>query len=510
MLVDELSGAVVLTRCKATSVELCAACARLYEGDAKQIVRSGVSQRLERDQVITFLTLTAPPMWRPDSPEEARRAHRFHAPYWKARRSKGHAAKKALGRERSRAICASCTKDVRRAAKAAGKRVRSVPPVIHGPDDPVAGLPVDPDAFDYPRAAEWNWELGERWKRTMTYLERELGRRPQYLRAREVQRRGLAHLHVLVEGRITRQQFERVVKAVNESYPDPAQGWGTMLDVQHLTPGDDRLIGRITAYVAKYVTKHTAGAIGQTATSSEHAREHMRRFRRAALRVAAQRAATRPDGPCPQQGCPGALRLVEDSRIECRQCHWQGLHRLDTYQWRLGIRCQPITKSRHWAIEHRQSRADQHRWLPVYGRNCTPKGLTFTTLRHQRARYAAAHNPRTGPARWIWVGSANRLGQRLSPKHAHTRPPERTPADPLEHHLIAGSASRDPSPNAPPAPEPQLRVRYHRSKASRHTPTTISFPHTAPVGPCLLTKRSQIAQTEKRSPWIEVQNRLSE
>lgn len=414
MLVNELTGAVVLTRCKATSVELCVPCARLYEGDAKRIVRSGVSQRLERDRVMTYSTLTAPPLWLPDSPQETRRTHRFHAPYWKARHSKGHAAKKALGKERRRAICGSCTKDVRRAAKAADKRVRSVPPVIHGPNDPVAGLPVDLDAFDYPRAAEWNWDLGERWNRLMLYLERELGRRPQYLKAREVQRRGLVHLHVLVEGRITRQQFERVVNAVNESYPDPAQGWGTVLDVQHVTPGDDRLTGRITAYVSKYVTKHTAGAIGQAATSSEHAREHMRRFRRAALRVATQRAATRPGGPCPQEGCAGTLRLVEDSRIECRQCHWQGFHRLDTYQWRLGIRSQPITKSRRWATEYRRSRVDPQRFLPVYGRNCTPKGLTFGTLRRQRARYAAAKNPRTGPARWRWVGSANRPGQRLS------------------------------------------------------------------------------------------------
>lgn len=428
-----MTGRVLLARCKATSVDLCPPCARLFEGDAKRIVRSGISQRLERGQVVTFLTLTAPPMWRPDAPEEARQTHRLHMPYWKARHGKGHAAKDALVRERRRAICPPCTKRARRTAKAAGKRVGSVPPVIHGFDDPLAGIPVDLDAFDYLRAAEWNWELGERWKRTMTYLERELGTRPQYFKALEVQRRGLAHLHVLVEGRITAQQLERVIAAVNESYAERAQGWGTVFDVQHLTgrPTNDngRLIARITAYISKYVTKHTAGAIGQAARSSGHAREHFRRLRNAALRVAAQRAATRPGGPCPREACQGTLRLVKDNRIECCQCGWQGLHLLAGYARRLGIRSQAVTKSQHWAIEYRQSRADPQRWLPVYGHNCTPKGLTFTTLRRQRAQYAAAQHPPTGPARWRWVGSANRPCQHQSRNRMHT--PGRPHAPPL-------------------------------------------------------------------------------
>jgi len=419
--VNETTGERVLSRCKATRTDLCPSCAQLYQGDAKAITRSGVWQRLEVGDTVTFLTLTAPPMWRDDTPEELRQTHRFHAAYWKTRHSKGHGKRSQLNRQRPRAICGWCTKQARSTARAAGRKTRAVSPVIHGPDDPLAGIPVDPTWFDYDAAAQWNWDSGERWNRFMLYLERELGSRPQFLKAREVQRRGLAHLHVLIAAHITDAQLHRVIDKTNSSYLNPNQGWGSIADVQYLRVDprrpDGRQVGRVTSYIAKYVTKSIA-----TTGSQGQARRHLELLREAAQRVALANAHTRPHGPCPDEFCGGTLVLVEADTLRCRECRREFRHRIDAYTQRLGIRAQPITKSQHWATEYRPSHTRPGQWLPVYGRNCRPKGLTFGALRRNRARHAATHSPRDpAPGKWRWIGPSNQ------PSIHPSRPPTYTP-----------------------------------------------------------------------------------
>lgn len=431
---DERTGRRELSRCKATSFDLCPGCAALYQGDAKAITRSGVWQRLEPGGTVTFVTLTAPPMWRTDAPAELRVIHRYHVAYWRARYTKGPARARHLAAQRPRAVCAWCTKHARGKAKLAGRRSRSVAPVIHGPDDPLAGLPVDLDAFDYAAAAEWNWELGDRWSRLMVYLERELGHRPEFLKAREVQRRGLAHLHVLLAGNITEEQLRRAIDRTNESYANPNRGWGHIADLQHLTNDpnspDGRQVGRISAYIAKYVTKGAPSTVRSTA-ANPHAKTHFQRLERASQHVAVERAARRPGAPCPNPTCGGELALADADTLRCRTCRCEVRHRLGRYAEHLGIRSQPITKSQHWATEHRESRRHPGRWLPVYGRHCRPKGLTFTALRRNRARYAAATSQRPAiPARWRWIGPSSHPSRHPS-RHSDNNPsqPHAPPRD---------------------------------------------------------------------------------
>lgn len=397
------------------------------------IVRAGMWQSLERGTPLTYLTLTAAPMWRPGTPASRRRTHRLHSAYWKLIRGRKRPSRKALNEARRRAICGPCTKQVRAKAKAQGRKVRKVPPVIHSPEDPLAGIPFDLDAFDYDAATAWNWDTGERWNRTVLYAQRDFGVAVDRIKVRELQRRGVLHIHAIIEGEISQQQLNTLISRVNASYGDRGQGWGAVSDVQVIRPDpklDGREIGRITAYVAKYVTKSTAIGIGIAADGSPHANAHLARLRAAAYRVAAQRAHIRPFGPCRQPGCDGTLRPVGSGDVRCGTCQWEGRHRLLTYAQRLGVRSQPMTKSRHWAHEHRESRVQPGRWIPVFARDCSPKPLTFRALRRNRARYAASTHPKTSPPKWRWAGPANPNPWQLprphlrSPIQPHAPPPE--------------------------------------------------------------------------------------
>jgi hypothetical protein len=107
----------------------------------------------------------------------------------------------------------------------------------------------------------WNATLGRRWTEFVQALSRELGadlvtyddagKRHRefglaYFAAREVQRRGALHLHVLVRRRDGRPAALTVsqLRALAVAY-----GFGHAVDVQRLDP--DRHVG----YVAKYVSK---------------------------------------------------------------------------------------------------------------------------------------------------------------------------------------------------------------------------------------------------------------
>ncbi len=381
------------------------------------MIRSGVWQRLEQGLPVTFVTLTPPPMWWPPAAEEHKQTHRLNHRYWELIRGPRKPSRQELNRERARAICGWCTRQDREAARAAGRRMRSVRPVIHSPEDPLAGLPVFLEAFDYDAAAQWNWDLGERWHRTVLYARRLYGANIQQIRAREVSRRGVLHIHALLDGRFTTQQVEALIDKVNASYPDSGMGWGTVADVQVLQANphrpDGRQIGRISAYMAKYLTKSTADGVYQAAKRNPHAREHLTNLREAAYRVAKREARVRPGARCPELGCPGVQQRGPNGRMRCSRhnartdpCGWTGKSRLRWYADHFAIRSQPLTKSRWWAIEYQQS--ETGRWEPVMVPHPRtgqpiPKALTFTAIRQNRQRFAAARNPRSSPGPWKWI-----------------------------------------------------------------------------------------------------------
>ena len=187
---DRTTGDVVYGRCKATTTDLCPSCAEQHRGDGKTIIQAGIAQTHQRQESISLVTLTPPSFWRGDTPDDARRTHRLHKPYWKLIRGSSKPSPKALNAERRRAICGHCTTQRRAEAKASGVPVRNVPPVIHSPEDPLAGLPIDLDAFDYEAAAWWNWNLGDLLHRTFTYLRRHVDADLEYLRVLEASRPG--------------------------------------------------------------------------------------------------------------------------------------------------------------------------------------------------------------------------------------------------------------------------------------------------------------------------------
>jgi len=286
--VNLVTGDIVTGRCGATTLDVCPGCAHLYREDAKTIIRSGVIQHLEVGDPVTFATLTPPGLWLPEAPERLRKTHRYYPRYWELR-ARGQVNLKKLRMEASRAVCGTCTAHAR-ADRAPGTLVRDVPPVRHAPDDPLGGLPVNHSVFDYPAAVLWNYWIGDLWHRTVTYLRRAHCPEMQYVKVLEWSRRGVPHLHALITASLTPSQLREVVAAVNQSLGGQRQGWGEILDVRALTikgdPDGALNIGRVTAYLAKYLTKTSGGGLPNTTAGNSHAEVHLTRLSWAARDLA--------------------------------------------------------------------------------------------------------------------------------------------------------------------------------------------------------------------------------
>ena len=163
---------------------VCAPCSEVYRGDAWQLVVSGLRggkgvPETVAEHPLVFATFTAPSF----------------GPVHTIRESRRQAAAPA-----GRAAAA------RRARTAARSRARR----RHADDDPCLGEAICPDCFDYERCALWNHNAGRLFKRTRTYVERELARqagvtqkaarervRVSYVKVAEFQRRGVVHFHTL-------------------------------------------------------------------------------------------------------------------------------------------------------------------------------------------------------------------------------------------------------------------------------------------------------------------------
>jgi hypothetical protein len=189
----------------------------------------------------------------------------------------------------------------------------------HADDDPCLGEAICPDCFDYERCALWNHNAGRLFKRTRTYVERELARqagltqkaardrvRVSYVKVAEFQRRGVVHFHTLwrldgadrdellappaefdaqlLADALTAALPKATVPAEHED-ADP-YGWGRQHEVRVLHLAEDPAeAARIAGYIAKYATKSTQDAGGAgSRIDAEHelaglrCREHARRL----------------------------------------------------------------------------------------------------------------------------------------------------------------------------------------------------------------------------------------
>ena len=194
----------------------------------------------------------------------------------------------------------------------------------HSEGDPRIGQAICPDCYDYEAAALWNANLGALWRRTITYLPRELAAlrglsvallrrqvRVAYAKVAEFQARGAVHVHAVIRldgpdgpdtapaGGATAQRLAEAVArtaarvAVTVEGPDGRElivRWGSQVDVRPVprttTDGEsDR--NAVAGYLAKYATKDSGIAGGldrrirvkgviERAELTDHARALMR------------------------------------------------------------------------------------------------------------------------------------------------------------------------------------------------------------------------------------------
>ena len=197
-------------------------------------------------------------------------------------------------------------------------------PERHAEGDPQIGQALCAACYDYDAATLWNANLGALWRRTITYLPRELAAlgglsvaalrsqvRVAYAKVAEFQARGAVHVHAVIRldgpygpdtapaGGATAQRLAEAVArtaarvSVTVAGPDGRElivRWGAQVDVRPITrntSGGDADGNAVAGYLAKYATKDAGIGGGfdrrirvkgviERAELSEHARALMR------------------------------------------------------------------------------------------------------------------------------------------------------------------------------------------------------------------------------------------
>ncbi len=239
---------VILKGCGSRSEVRCPACAEIYRGDARHLVRAGLEGGKGVPESVAqlpaiFVTLTAPSFGT---------AHTLRG---------GEACQTATAG-------ASCLH---------GRPLACRQP--HQPADEIVGSPICLDCYDYVGAVLQNSSTPELWRRTMIYLQRRIASvlgstqaestklvRLSFCRVAEFQSRGLVHLHAIVRAGSAGDQPPTIeadqlavacleaAESVSVHHPRGVAHWGSQLDVQVLGTGDQRL-QRVASYLAKYATK---------------------------------------------------------------------------------------------------------------------------------------------------------------------------------------------------------------------------------------------------------------
>ncbi|MEV6495100.1 replication initiator, partial [Actinoplanes sp. NPDC051633] len=276
---DTMPDGVIYTPCGNRRASVCPSCAEVYRRDTYQIIKAGLEGGRYGlpplgDHLAVFLTATAPSF----GPVH----HRV---------VKTHAAD---CRTRERCTCRASVCRPFGATCPHGIALRCT--ARHRTSDPALGTPLCLDCYDHDAQVVWNHEAPELWRRTIQEADRELQRlgkrlgvtlRRRYVKVHEFQARGVIHYHAVIrldgyhpdcptaivpaDSTVTRRMFETVLRqaftrTAYTSRTHPAHGgegwhiaWGDKgLDFKHINaPGGDASLAKVTAYLAKYVTKST-------------------------------------------------------------------------------------------------------------------------------------------------------------------------------------------------------------------------------------------------------------
>lgn len=366
-LTDAATGVVredtVRRRCGTRLASECPSCSELYRGDALAVLRSGLT---DAKGLYTFVTLTAPG------------AGVFGAVHQRVEvtRKDGTTAVR-------RCPCRSYHDD---------------------PEHWAIGTPVDPESYDYSGAARWNAAASRLLAVAMQKLGRILGRKLEWVRVMEPQRRGLAHFHLLVRGIITDGALalavrggtnprtgRRIAPAIHDG-----QSFGPQCDAQRILPGGKFGVGAYLVKVLGYAVKSTGDAIG---TATQHGRKM-----EAAGAGSAECDHARPD--CCDgrthataqhfEAGPETVEVVEtrtpyaERKRKARPCR---RHRSARRGW--GYRGHVFSKSRAWGDTFAVVRSRRCTWKAdadgsdesaliveweLLGRGFGPQGLTLTAF----------------------------------------------------------------------------------------------------------------------------------
>jgi len=244
-----LPDGVLLKACGSRSEVRCPACAEVYRGDARHLVRAGLEggkgvPESVADHPAVFLTLTAPGFGTIHATRASGVCHARH----------------------SHDLCEHGRPTTCERRHVAG--------------DDLVGTPLCVDCYDYVGAVLHNAHTPELWRRTMISLQRRLASllgvtqsevtkvAPlSFCRVAEFQRRGVVHLHAIVRvdgsgpSAVTAHQLASAsLEAARGATVRTGLGsvhWGTELDAQILENGEERTT-KVARYVAKYATKSSS------------------------------------------------------------------------------------------------------------------------------------------------------------------------------------------------------------------------------------------------------------
>jgi replication initiator protein RepSA len=272
-------GGVLRIPCGNRREDICPPCSEVYKGDARQIIRSGLTGgKGVPESVAThpcvFATLTAPGF----GPVHTIRTDRAGRKLPCRPRRDAHQRRCPHGRD------LSC-------------------PRHHRDDDPLLGTPLCADCYDYTGHVLFNALAPELWRRFVIYLPRQLARlagitqdqlrrevRVRFVKVAEYQHRGIIHYHSVIRldaagpdcqpppARYTAQLLEQAIRATvaavrcdsaASTTDDPLKRrvlrFGTQTDVRAIRetgslPGTGRALSAqaVANYIAKYATKTTS------------------------------------------------------------------------------------------------------------------------------------------------------------------------------------------------------------------------------------------------------------